>query len=61
MRIWETILFWSIIILIGCLVLGTPFFLLMYYAAGMPLSFSLYFSFGACIFGGVMCACTSEM
>lgn len=61
MKIWEIFLFWSVITLIGCLVIGTPFFLLMYYAAGMPLAFSIYFSFGACIFGGVMCALTSKL
>ena len=61
MKIWEIILFWAIITLIGCLVIGTPLFLLMYFLAGMPLVFSLYFSFGACIFGGIMCALTSKL
>ena len=61
MRIWEIILFWLIITLMGCLVIGTPLFLIMFYLAGMPLAFSLYFSFGACIFAGLMCACTSKM
>ena len=61
MKVWEIILFWLIITLMGCLVIGTPLFLLMYYLAGMPLAFSLYFSFGACICAGIMCACTSKL
>lgn len=57
----SEIVFWLIITLIGCLVIGIPFFLLMFYAFGMPLAFSIYFSFGSCIFGGVMCALTSKL
>lgn len=61
MRAGDFILMWTIITLALCLVVGVPAFLLIYLGFGMPLAFSLYFSFGACLFGTVMTMLTTKM
>lgn len=61
MRAGEFILFWFVITLALCLVIGVPAFLLIYLGFGMPLAFSIYFSFGACLFGSVMTKLTTKL
>lgn len=61
MRTGDFILFWTVITLALCLVIGVPAFLLIYLGFGMPLAFSLYFSFGACLFGSVMTMLTTKL
>lgn len=61
MRTGEFILFWTVITLALCLVVGVPSFLLFYLGFGMPLDFSIYFSFGGCLFGSVMTMLTTKM